>query len=106
MSPLADRAADAWIEGGAGTGGVTRSTRRTLMSSELQGKTVAFAVASEGTEQVELTDPWKAVVDAGGTPKLLSIESGTVQADDLPAFCSKMVETIATGRTASPTAAS
>lgn len=41
MSPLADRAADAWIEGGAGTGGVTRSTRRTPMSSELQGKTVA-----------------------------------------------------------------
>ncbi len=28
-------------------------------------KRVAFLVASEGIEQVELTDPWKAVTDAG-----------------------------------------
>lgn len=50
------------------------------MSDELAGKTIAFAVASEGIEQVELTDPWEAVQDAGGTPKLLSVESGKVQA--------------------------
>jgi protease I len=46
----------------------------------LEGKTVAFAVANEGIEQVELTDPWEAVEEAGGTPKLLAPESGSVQA--------------------------
>ncbi|MBA3234318.1 MAG: type 1 glutamine amidotransferase [Propionibacteriales bacterium] len=50
------------------------------MSGELAGKTIAFAVAGEGIEQVELTEPWRAVEEAGGTPKLLSSESGTVQA--------------------------
>src|SRR3954447_9064491 len=47
---------------------------------DLTGKTVAFLVAGEGIEQVELTEPWTAVQDAGGTPKLLSLESGQVQA--------------------------
>ena len=46
----------------------------------LAGKTIAFLVAPEGIEQVELTEPWKAVEQAGGTPKLLSTEPGTVQA--------------------------
>ncbi len=46
----------------------------------LQGKTVAFLVAGEGIEQVELTEPWKAVEQAGGTPRLLSPEKGEVQA--------------------------
>ncbi|MEU6961675.1 type 1 glutamine amidotransferase domain-containing protein [Streptomyces chrestomyceticus] len=41
---------------------------------------VAFLVAPEGIEQVELTEPWQAVIDAGGTPKLVSTESGRVQA--------------------------
>src|SRR5581483_6164538 len=50
------------------------------MANELQGKTIAFAVANEGIEQVELTEPWKAVEQAGGTPKLVSMESGKVQA--------------------------
>jgi protease I len=50
------------------------------MSNELQGKTIAFAVATEGIEQVELTEPWKAVEQAGGTPKLVSVETGKVQA--------------------------
>ena len=45
----------------------------------ITGKTVAFLVAAEGIEQVELTEPWKAVEQAGGTPRLLSPESGTVQ---------------------------
>ena len=48
--------------------------------SELTGKTIAFLVAPEGIEQVELTDPWKAVESAGGTPRLLSTTKGTVQA--------------------------
>lgn len=42
-------------------------------------KKVAFLVAAEGIEQVELTDPWKAVTDAGHDAVLLSPESGTVQ---------------------------
>jgi protease I len=48
--------------------------------SELTGKTIAFLVAPEGIEQVELTDPWGAVESAGGTPRLLSTTSGSVQA--------------------------
>jgi protease I len=48
--------------------------------TDLSGKTIAFLVAPEGIEQVELTDPWQAVEKAGGTPRLLSTESGEVQA--------------------------
>jgi deglycase len=46
----------------------------------LRGKTVAFLVAAEGIEQVELTEPWKAVEGAGGIPRLVSPEEGSVQA--------------------------
>ncbi|WP_076263752.1 type 1 glutamine amidotransferase domain-containing protein [Intrasporangium flavum] len=42
-------------------------------------KKVAFLVASEGIEQVELTEPWKAVTDAGHDAVLVSPESGQVQ---------------------------
>ncbi len=35
------------------------------MATELAGKTIAF-LATEGVEQVELTEPWKAVEQAGG----------------------------------------
>ncbi len=49
-------------------------------STPLTGRTIAFLVAAEGIEQVELTEPWKAVEAAGGTPVLVSPESGTVQA--------------------------
>src|SRR5512133_2550932 len=48
--------------------------------ADLNGKTVAFLVAPEGIEQVELTEPWAAVEKAGGTPRLLSTQSGEVQA--------------------------
>ena len=44
----------------------------------LDGKRIAF-VATDGVEQVELTDPWKAVEQAGGQPELVSIESGEIQ---------------------------
>ena len=47
---------------------------------DLSGKTIAFLVANEGIEQVELTEPWEAVTAAGGTPKLISLEAGEVQA--------------------------
>jgi protease I len=49
------------------------------MANELQGKKIAF-LAADGVEQVELTEPWKAVEEAGGEPELLSIESGEIQA--------------------------
>jgi protease I len=50
------------------------------MPQDLTGKTVAFLVAPEGIEQVELTEPWKAVQQAGGTPQLVSTAPGEVQA--------------------------
>jgi deglycase len=50
------------------------------MAGKLEGKTIAFLVANEGVEQVELTEPWKAVEQEGGTPELISIEPGKVQA--------------------------
>ena len=50
------------------------------MSSSLNGKKIAFLVAPEGVEQVELTEPWKAVEEAGGTPELVSTEVGKIQA--------------------------
>ncbi|BBC92560.1 type 1 glutamine amidotransferase domain-containing protein [Streptomyces griseofuscus] len=40
---------------------------------------IAFLVAPEGVEQVELTEPWKAAADAGHEPVLVSTESGKVQ---------------------------
>ena len=49
------------------------------MAPTLNGKTIAFLVAPEGIEQVELTEPWQAVQDAGGTPRLVSTDTGTVQ---------------------------
>jgi protease I len=45
----------------------------------LRGRKVAFLVAPEGFEQVELTEPWKAVAEAGGTPELVSTASGEAE---------------------------
>jgi protease I len=50
------------------------------MAGKLEGKRIAFLVAPEGTEQVELTEPWKAVESEGGQPELISTEEGEVQA--------------------------
>jgi protease I len=50
------------------------------MANELDGLRIAFMVANEGIEQVELTEPWQAVKDAGATPELLAPEPGTAQA--------------------------
>ncbi|WP_207839890.1 type 1 glutamine amidotransferase domain-containing protein [Williamsia soli] len=52
------------------------------MANELRGQRIAFLVATEGVEQVELTEPWQAVEKAGGTPTLVSTESGEIQAFD------------------------
>ena len=48
--------------------------------AQLDGKKIAFLVANEGVEQVELTEPWKAVKDAGAQPELISLKEGKVQA--------------------------
>jgi len=37
-----------------------------------QSASVAFLAAAEGTERVELTEPWQAVRDIGGRPVLVS----------------------------------
>jgi len=50
------------------------------MAGELNGKRIAFLVAPEGVEEVELTEPWNAVEQAGATPELISTEVGKVQA--------------------------
>ena len=49
------------------------------MANELQGKKIAF-IATEGVEQVELTEPWKAVEQAGAQPELISIEDSEFHA--------------------------
>jgi len=49
------------------------------MGDRLKGKRVAF-LATHGVEQVELTEPWKAVESEGGTPELISPEAGEIQA--------------------------
>src|SRR4051794_11840123 len=48
------------------------------MANRLQDKRVAF-VATDGVEQVELTEPWKAVEAEGGKPELISLEDGEIQ---------------------------
>jgi protease I len=50
------------------------------MASQLSGKKIAFLVAQEGVEEVELTEPWRAVEQAGGKPELVAPENGEVQA--------------------------
>jgi protease I len=50
------------------------------MTNELANHRIAFMVANEGIEQVELTEPWQAVKDAGGSPELLAPKAGTAQA--------------------------
>ncbi|CAO5254339.1 type 1 glutamine amidotransferase domain-containing protein [Frankia sp. AgKG'84/4] len=50
------------------------------MANDLAGTRVAFLVAPEGAEQVELTEPWAAVRDAGGEPVLVSTRPGQIQA--------------------------
>ncbi|MGK5727982.1 type 1 glutamine amidotransferase domain-containing protein [Streptomyces sp. URMC 124] len=41
---------------------------------------IAFLAAPEGVEQVELTEPWRAVLEASGAPRLVSTKAGRIQA--------------------------
>ena len=49
------------------------------MAASIKGKRVAF-LATDGVEEVEYTEPRKAVESAGGSAELLSIKSGEIQA--------------------------
>jgi protease I len=49
-----------------------------MPDQKLQGKTIAF-LATDMVEQVELTEPWKAVEAEGGTPELVSLDDGEIQ---------------------------
>jgi protease I len=49
------------------------------MADELKGKKIAI-IATDGVEQVELTEPRSAVENAGGETELLSLEEGEIQA--------------------------
>jgi protease I len=50
------------------------------MADELNGKKIAFLTANEGVEEVELTEPLRAVTEAGAKVELLAPEAGEVQA--------------------------
>lgn len=50
------------------------------MADELNGKKIAFLTANEGVEEIELTEPLKAVTEAGAKAELLAPEAGEVQA--------------------------
>lgn len=50
------------------------------MSNELQGKKIAFVVANEGVEEVELTKPMEAAKAAGAEVHIVAPEAGKVQA--------------------------
>lgn len=52
-----------------------------MSAHQITGKKVAFLL-TDGVEQIELTSPWKAVEDAGGTPTLVSPKTGALQGFD------------------------
>jgi len=49
------------------------------MANELQGRKVAILLAPVGSEQVEFTEPKKAVEDAGAEVEVIGIETGEAQ---------------------------
>ena len=49
--------------------------------TQLENKKIAF-LATDMVEQVELTEPWKAVEEAGGQPELVSLDEGEIQGFD------------------------
>ena len=51
------------------------------MPIDLKGRRVAF-LATDMFEQVELTEPWNALRDAGADVELLSLETGEIQGFD------------------------
>jgi protease I len=51
------------------------------MAGKLDGKTIAI-LATDGVEQVELTEPRKALEEAGAKTELVSLEEGEIQGFD------------------------
>lgn len=49
------------------------------MSDTLEGRTIAV-LATDGVEEVELTQPRSAVENAGGNVRLISLRAGDIQA--------------------------
>ncbi len=49
------------------------------MANELQGRKVALLVAPRGTEQVEFTQPKKAVEDAGADVDIIGVQTGEAE---------------------------
>lgn len=49
------------------------------MADELRGRKVAFLMANEGVEQVELTEPLAALAQAGAETTLVAPEAGEIQ---------------------------
>jgi protease I len=52
------------------------------MGEKLSGRRIAFLMANEGVERVELTEPRRAVEEAGGEVELLAPEQGDIQTFD------------------------
>jgi len=50
------------------------------MAGTLEGKKIAFLVANEGVEQVELTEPWEEARRQGAQTDLIAPDAGEVQA--------------------------
>jgi len=50
------------------------------MAGTLEGKKIAFLVANEGVEQVELTEPWAEARRQGAQTDLIAPDAGEVQA--------------------------
>lgn len=49
-----------------------------MAMNKLKGKTIAF-LATDGVEQVELTQPWEAIAAAGAKVTLVSLDKGKIQ---------------------------
>jgi len=45
----------------------------------MDGARIAFVVANHGVEEMELVQPWQAVLDAGGRPDLVAPRSGLIE---------------------------
>lgn len=53
-----------------------------MADQRLQGMRIAFVVANEGIERVELTRPWEALLAEGARPELVAPKKGTAQTMD------------------------
>src|SRR5690606_34416637 len=60
------------------TDGSTDPRGEAAQMTDLTGRTVAF-VATDGYEDSELTEPWRAVADAGAQPVMIAPEAGEIE---------------------------